>query len=257
MYSVNHSEITMVLVYLRTHLYSEGIVFILFITHVFGVILLIINFCYLRCTRGHQSVRLEANQCRLCTKRLCKIRNTVACNILIIFEIVLVGIDIVLIITTQDYPIIYMFMAIAGYVVISVVCFPTAYVTGSCQSYSHIGPLSACTVFECLNLILFCAVSMLMISCSVQEYSNLHPDWKGLASSPGLILVGITYVMLILGASIHFSSFKVYAKIICKAEAVNIINEKLIEVPFIKWKFSCNHQDPNAGKSIVFHQMVR
>ena len=59
--------------------------FSILLFHLIGM-LFFINACYLRCTRGYRSARLEAKSCFPCKKRSCKIRNAVASNILVLYQ---------------------------------------------------------------------------------------------------------------------------------------------------------------------------
>ena len=119
------------------------------------------------------------------------------------------------------------------YVIIIIVCLPAAYVAEACKSYVHIGPIHACNVFEIFNFIIFFTLIILLISCSELGWSSLFPETKKMISQYRLIPLVIIYIVLIIGASFNYPSFQVYAKIVSKQEAVNLINRKLRAEPNI------------------------
>ena len=198
----------------------------------FGVVLVLFNCYYLKCTRGQSSTRWKTDQCTLCRKRPCKVRSAVACNILIIYQLVLVLIELICATLhhpyySTEYFVTLWTLFLFHYIIISVLCLPVAYIVGACRSYSQIGPIHAGTVFEFFNHVLLYA---LIIGLSYSKMDYRYSTYFGITG------VTVTYVMLIYLAYINYSSFKVFTKIISKEEAVNVINRKVNEVPYIKWQ---------------------
>ena len=104
---------------------------------------------------------MGANPVQPWIKGPCKVRNTVACNILIIFQLVLTILELALI-TEIRYRIvdfIYMLITVAGNVVIIItVCLPAAYLAGP----AHTGHIHAWNVYEFFNLIVLCFLTNLL-----------------------------------------------------------------------------------------------
>ena len=63
--------------------------------HLLGLVLLIANSIFLRFSRGQGSARIGERMLDLDLKRCCKMRNVVACNILIVYHIILMGMEII------------------------------------------------------------------------------------------------------------------------------------------------------------------
>ena len=213
--------------------------------HLLGVILLIINACYLKCTKGITSARLEANQCSLGLKRPCKVRNTAVCNILIIFQLVLAviesGIWILKLIRYHEIleDILFLFwilLTTSNVFIIITVCLPVAHLTGAFKSSAHIGPIHAWNVFEFYNFVLLCFLLSLLVTALEQGWP-LHIIITFVIGS----LIG-TYAAIITGAAISYSRFKVYSKLITKEEVLTIINNSLSEPPYIQWSIRCTRQ---------------
>ena len=222
------------------------IFFSLIACQLIGIVLLLINTCYLKWTRGYTSVRWEPDQCHLGVKRHCKIRNAVACNLLIIYHIILVIVELILGISQLmgQFSLVYFGLAIVGYIIICTLCLPISYITGGCRRNSNVGPVNACIVWECFNSIIFLGQCLFMISCCMWDCSA---DVE-LTYSSGFITTGIIYMMLLIGAWSNYSSFQVYTKIISKEEVVIIVKRKLSEAPYIQWVINCNLAS-SAGKS--------
>ena len=207
--------------------------------HVIGVTLLIINACYLKCTKGITSVRWEPNQCSFGLKRWCKMRNTVACNILIIFQLGLVFFEVLLIRYIMYQDVFYQFYLIVvacNVFIIITVYLPVAALTGSFKSSAYTGPFNAWDVYEFFNLIVLCFLISLQITAIQQDWSEQSKVMFVIAPAV------LTYIVMVAGAVIGYSRFKVYSKLITKDEALDIINNSLEEPPYIQWSIRCTRQ---------------
>ena len=95
-----HHQITHSFPIVRKGMY----LFLTFVSvHVIGIIFIVINCLYLRCTRGHGSVRMNEDDFdRNDRKRCCKIRGAVACNVLLITHMFLTMTEGIMVLVYQS-----------------------------------------------------------------------------------------------------------------------------------------------------------
>ena len=129
--------------------------------HLIGIIVVLINAYYLRRTRGHGSARKKLNASVSKSKRLCKIRNIVACNLLIIYNIALTGLEVAMAVIYQSpqmynesYTAAYWMLIGINYGLLLLLCLPWAILLGALKSHTHVGHIQACNAFEFFNFII-------------------------------------------------------------------------------------------------------
>ena len=237
-------------------------IFIFFIVlHWIGFLLVLLNACYLMCTRGYGSVRIGRNMKDLEIRRCCKMRKAVACNILIMYQIVLVACEIVMAIVFHSLqfsndstqPAFWFWLLVAGnYTMLMCCCIPGVLNFNAFKSHSHIGPLHGCNAFECLNFVIFWVSVTFVTICQLTDCTSLPFGLRILGDRAALIPAIIAYVGMLVGSFYNRKSFGVYKKVISKHEAVTILKQKLEEWPSIEWLVRCGHNEEPSGEWVLF-----
>lgn len=248
---------------------SVLIISVLVVVHVLGLILLLINSCYLVCTRGYGSTRISQSKFRKRnrdldkpeTKRCCKLRSAKACNILVLYHILLIIIEVGFAIVCyiepslnhefndfEDMRFALLIAAVCNFGFIIIFILPYSYSVGALRAHAQICHLNACSSFEVLNFILFWASLLLLIGCSAADCSEpslLDLMGSGLAAVP-LIL---SYIILLIGAKMYKKRLNKVQNPISSQEAVTTIGRKIQEPPYLKWTISCGHQEGSGDSS--------
>ena len=225
------------------------LVFIAFVSlHVIGVFLIIINSLYLLCTRGYGSVRINEKMIHRRRERCCKIRNAIACNILLICHILLTVTEAIMALVYQspslyNYALNKAYWILFGvnYITLFFIFFPCADGFRALETHAHLGHIYACNVFEFVNFVvfwasIFLALTSKMFNYHIQLYLPSGVGYMGARHAiPALLL---SYFSMLMGAGCYYTNSKVHNEIISKQEAVNIINKKLNEAPSIEWTMS-------------------
>ena len=164
----SHHQITHSFSFVRKGMY----LFLIFVSvRVIGIIFIVINSLYLRCTRGHGSVRMnEGDFDRSDRKRCCKIRGAVACNVLLIGHMFLTVTEGIMALVYQSpslhsYKLNTAYWAMFGvnYGILVVAFLPC----DAFNIYAHLGHINACNAFEFVNFIVFSVSFILAVTSKI------------------------------------------------------------------------------------------
>ena len=236
---------------------SQSVVICFMFLHLIGIICVALNAYYLKRTRGYDSARIQLNAPNSDKKRLFKIRNSIACNILIIYHITLTALELGMAIIYQipqmyneSYTTAYFLLVGINYGILVLLCLPWAFLSGTFKSHAHLGHVHACNAFEFFNLVIHWGSILLVMVCTETNCSDLPSHMGLLGSGFAIIPIMISYVAMLIGAACNYPSFMVYNNMISRQDAVNIIKQKLEEPPYIDWTVSCG-QSERFGKHLL------
>ena len=140
---------------------SQSVVICFMFLHLIGIICVALNAYYLKRTRGYDSARIQLNAPNSEKKRLFKIRNSIACNILIVYHITLTALELGMAIIYQipqmyneSYTSAYFLLVGINYGILVLLCLPWAFLSGTFKSHAHLGHVHACNAFEFFNLVI-------------------------------------------------------------------------------------------------------
>ena len=238
------------------------------IAHLLGVLLFMLNACYLKVTRGYDKSRNvntgNEELDKLKSKRCCKLRSFKAMNFLVMYHVMLVILDFIIafIHLSQDpedrvlsiTPTVIWILPGIAYMVLFIFM-PIAMMCGL-GTLAHTGPLHAFNIFDFLHLVIFWASLICMLTCAGADCSGLHSDLQNLASGYAAIPFAWSYLLMIWGACMNKGFFKLGKKVISKQDALNFINEKLQETPSIEWTVSCGHSVTTGKRSKFLSKLI-
>ena len=215
------------------------------VVHLLGILLYMLNSCYMRLTRWSGGEGLD----RPSRKRCCKLRNIKAMNFLTMHHAGLVILDFIIsfLFLSQDEedrglsitPTMIWILPGTSYMFLFI-GMPIAMACGMIHK-AHVGPLHAFNIFEFLHLIIFWASLFYMIICAGIDTSEMHEDFRNLAHGYAAIPMAWAYLMMVIGPCMNKGFFKLGKDVISRQQAVNFINGKIQETPSIKWKVSCGY----------------
>ena len=130
-------------------------------------------------------------------------------------------------------------LIVVTYVII-LLCLISCYNTcGAYESHAHIGPISGVVAFEFLHAVIFWFSFILFVSGAVTNSARpllISPDLI-YAFIPGTIYM---YVMMWVGSTLYYKRhIQTYKEIFSKQEAIDILNQKLLEPPAIEIRIKC------------------
>ena len=221
------------------------------------------NTVYLICTRGYGSARisqtlfdrrgttaLDDPQ----TGRCCKMTNTWAGNLLVLYHVILTFVDILEAIRYEVYEpsstfflIGFWAMAAWNYGLLVLVVF-SAYAAIPHETRLPARHLHAYHSHEFLHFFIFWASPLLMLTYTKAK-CNFQSPLKNLANGYAAIPLVLSYVVLIIEA---WTRGDTETKVITKEEAVNTINQRQRESPWIEWTIRCRHQDGEGRQNYTF-----
>ena len=220
--------------------------------HGLGLLFVIVNIIFLICTRGHGSARIGKRMIDLEIRRCCKIRGAVACNILIVYHIVLIAVELFIAVllsfpqTQNEYmKIVLWLFAGVNYGILIFCCLPVSMVHDSYETYNHIGPVHGCNALELFHFVVFWVCAIFMITCRLTNCDCLPIALETLGLGVAVIPLIIAYLGMVAGSSCNKYSFTVYSKVTSKHKAVEILKRKLQEAPSIEWHIRCGHRVRN------------
>ena len=238
--------------------------FSLIFLHFIGFVLFTFNAVYLICTRGYGSARisqtlfdrrgstaLDDPQ----TGRCCKMTNTWAGNLLVLYHVILTFVDILEAIRYEVYQptntfflIGFWAMAAWNYGLLVLVVF-SAYAAIPHETGIPARHLHAYHSYEFLHFFIFWASLLLMLTCTKAECDFQSP-LKNLANGYAAIPLVLSYVVLVIEA---WTRGYTEIKVITKEEAVDTINQRQRESPWIEWTIRCRHQDGEGSQIDTFY----
>ena len=236
--------------------------FLIFVSvHVIGIIFIVINSLYLRCTRGSGSVRMnEGDFDRSDRKRCCKLRGAVACNVVLIAHMFLTMTEGIMALLYQSpslysYKLNTAYWALFGinYGILVLAFLPCAYEVDAFNIYAHLGHIHACNAFEFFNFIIFWASLILAVTSKVFGYEIqifLPRGFGYMGPGHAILALLLSYFSMFIGAGCYFTQFKIDKEIISKEEAVQLISQKIREAPSIQWIMSLGEA---RARSESFH----
>ncbi len=105
--------------------------------------------------------------------------------------------------------------------------------------------ITAFTLFEFHNFIIFWVFLALMLSCGATDCSEF-PKFQFLFQALGAIFIAGAYFSMLAGALVYLNRLELYDETITRDEAVNIILKKINELPAIEWTVICYHKESPA-----------
>ena len=218
-----------------------------------GLFLVIVNGVFLKCSRGRGSVRIGKRMADLDIRRCCKIRSTVACDVLTVYHIVLITAELI---TAVVSPLLQIpnnllknamwMMAAINYGILLVWSFTCSIVCDSNEANSPIGPVPGRNALELFHFLVFWICAIFMITCVPTNCTYIPFDLKFLGSEAAVFPLIIAYLGMVVGSFCNKYSFAVYSEVTSKHEAVELLKRKLQEAPSIEWQISCGHRVPNG-----------
>ena len=201
--------------------------------HGLGLLFVIVNIVFLKCSRGHGSVRIGKRMVDLEIRRCCKIRSAVACNVLIVYHIVLIAAEMTaaFVLSLPQIPknhlksVMWILVTI-NYGVLLFWCLPCSMVIGSNKTHSHIGPVFGRNALELFHFLVFWVCAIFMISCALSNCNYLPFDLMSLDLRVIFIPLIIAYIGMVVGSFCNKYSFTVYKQVTSKHEAVELPKKK-------------------------------
>ena len=242
---------------------SALVITLAIIVHLLGIFLIIFNSIYLACTRGVGSARGHGKMfcCKQRNiKRRFKIRFEKAWNLLVLYHIVLIFVDVIMAVVCEEvdslnyqidsfHDLVDMFWisAIINYGVVFML--NVMYVTASCAagkwaftSRSHIlGHLQQFNCFGFLNFLVFWTSVLLLLTCAGYDCSHLPQPWKDLSKGLAGVSLGLSYIFMIIEALFAEKRIFLDDKATTNEEAMNILEQKLLEPSPVEWVVECGH----------------
>ena len=144
-----------------------------------GLLFVIVNSVYLKCSRGHGSIRIGKRMVDLEIRRCCKIRSAVACNMLIIYHILLISVEIIaaVVLSLSQNPTlnnVMWILAALNYGVLLLWYLPCSMVIGSNKTHSHIGLVFGCNALELFHFLVFWVCAIFGITCLLTNCNHLR-----------------------------------------------------------------------------------
>ena len=228
------------------------------IAHSTGAIIFLLNALYVFCTSGYGSSRISEGllaktstpQKRIC----CLIRNSFACNVFILYYVVLLAMEAVGGMVCEanescdDEVKRVMWLLVGVTYVIIFPCLISCYnACGAYESHAHIGPISSVVAFELLHFVIFWFSLFLFIGGAEQPRKLMYV---------GLFITEVTYMyaMTWVGPLLYYKRYiQADKEIFTKQEARDILNQQLSEPPTIEIQIKCFcHPDLTNGSKFVF-----
>ena len=220
-----------------------GVIFLFFLSlRLAGLIGLLLNAMYLECTKVSNCLTTQSMTDTL-PERCCKIRNSYAFNLFILYHAILLATEAIAAFICVSPPISSQWSAWHFWVLVLfdyLLLFVFTFIGSRCgtgRSRAHAGCVHALHIFECVNLVIYWMMVLILASFPARSY--LPYPLRGLASGYGVIPLVISYMAMLFGAYKNYDRFTIHKKVISKTEAVEKMNKKIEDKPRIEWYFKC------------------
>ena len=220
-------------------------IFALASIHFAGILLLIINSLCLVYKRNGR-------------KRWCKIKSDLACNVLFLYHVILLTLEMILALVCQIYQdlsefcqshnLVDLFLILAGtnYLFLLLYLAPRRVSVGAFETDGHTSSLNTSKSFAFVNFLVFWSMLGLLASCSRID-CRFMSGFETLANGYGLIPLLLSYIAMLCEAYLtstveaRYKNFE-SADIISKDKAIAIIQQRFKEQPRIEGLVVCSHE---------------
>ena len=234
---------------------SALVITLVIFVHLLGIFLIILNSIYLACTRRVNSVRGHGQKN---IKRRFKIRFEKAWNLLVLYHITLIFVDVILTVVCEEvdnlnyqidslHDLVDMFWisAIINYGVVFMlnllylVDLKTVHKLAFNRNSYLLGHLHQFNCFGFLNFLIFWTSVLLLLTCAGIDCRDLPEPWRDLTGSLGLVSMAISYVLMIVEAVYAEKLIILDGEGISKEKAMDILRQKLVQTTSTAWVVEC------------------
>ena len=255
---------------------SALIISLAIIVQLLGIFLIIINAIYLSCTRGFDSAGGYGKMfcCKQGNiKRRFKIRFEKAWNLLVLYHITLVFMNVIMAIIYEEvdslnyqidsfHDLVDMFWisAIINYGVVFML--NVLYLIGLKTFHSFVfdrhsyvlGHLHQFNCFGFLNFLIFWTSVLLLLTCAGIDCRKLPEPWEDLAKGLGLVSLAISYVLTVVEAAYAEKWIILDGKVTTKQEVISILRQKQLERTSIEWVVECAEVVTTGEMTLILYK---